>query len=150
MHMPAVTNYTRRYVDDCRARVDAQLAKYRALVSAARDLATPEVSPLELAFGEFYPVFFNNQVVALDGYFAHRLRGTEGDEGNPADEVRVLAASILENDDRMLAETTRKFDVSKTVLHHNVGDPIALDEQDFSALAAAFFAEIEKRYVGGA
>lgn len=145
--MPAVTNYTQQYVDDCRARVDAQLAKYRALVSAARDLATPEVSPLELAFGEFFPVFFNNQVVVLDGYFAHRPRGAEGTHGNPLDEVRVLAASILENDDRMLAETSMGSDVAKTVLRHDIGDPIALDEQDFTALAAAFFAEVEKRYV---
>jgi len=145
--MLAVKNYTQQYVDGCRARVDAQLAKYRALVAAARDLATHEVSPLELAFGEFYPVFFNNQVVVLDSYFTHRLRAAEGKDGNPVNEVRVLASSILENDDRMLAETTIKFDVSKTVLHHDVGDPIALDEQDFTALAAAFFAEIEKRYV---
>jgi hypothetical protein len=144
--MLAVKNYTREYIDECRTRVDAQLARYRALVAAARDLATHEVSPLERAFGEFYPVFFNNQVVVLDAYFANRLRAAEGKDGNPANEVRVIAASVLAGDDRMRVDPTIGFDVAKTVLHLGVGDPIALDEQDFTALAAAFFAEIEKRY----
>jgi len=145
--MLAVKTYSRDYVDQCRARVESQLARYRALVSAARDLATPEVSPLERAFGEFYPVFFNTQVVVLDGYFANRLRAAEGKDGNPANEVRVIAASVLGGDDRMLADPTIRFDVAKTVLHLAPGDPVALDEQDFVALAAAFFAEIDKRYV---
>jgi hypothetical protein len=144
--MLAVKNYTREYIDECRTRVNAQLARYRALVAAARDLATPEVSPLERAFGEFYPVFFNNQVVVLDAYFSNRLRAAEGKDGNPANEVRVIAASVLAGDDRMRVDPTIGFDVAKTVLHLGVGDPIALDEQDFTALAAAFFAEIEKRY----
>jgi len=144
--MLAVKNYTQEYVDECRARVDERLAKYRALASAARDLAGPEVGPLERAFGEFYPVFFATQVVVLDGCFANRLRAAEGKDGNPANEVRVIAASVL-GGDRMLADPTIRFDVAKTVLHLAEGDSIALDEQDFTALASAFFAEIEKRYV---
>ena len=145
--MLAVKNYTQEYVDECRARVDERLAKYRTLASAARDLAGPEVGPLERAFGEFYPVFFATQVVVLDGCFANRLRAAEGKDGNPANEVRVIAASVLGGDDRMLADPTIRFDVAKTVLHLAPGDPVALDEQDFVALAAAFFAEIDKRYV---
>ena len=144
--MLAVKNYTQEYVDECRARVDERLAKYRTLASAARDLAGPEVGPLERAFGEFYPVFFATQVVVLDGCFANRLRAAEGKDGNPANEVRVIAASVL-GGDRMLADSTIRFDVAKTVLHLAEGDAIALDEQDFTALASAFFAEIEKRYV---
>jgi len=144
--MLAVKNYTQEYVDECRARVDERLAKYRTLASAARDLAGPEVGPLERAFGEFYPVFFATQVVVLDGCFANRLRAAEGKDGNPANEVRVIAASVL-GGDRMLADPTIRFDVAKTVLHLAEGDAIALDEQDFTALASAFFAEIEKRYV---
>ena len=144
--MLAVKTYSRDYVDQCRARVESQLARYRALVSAARDLATDQVSPLERAFGEFYPVFFNTQVVVLDGYFANRLRAAEGKDGNPANEVRVLTASILENGGILAADSTIALKPESSVLGLEVGDPVVVTEEKFMHLAFAYFSEIEARY----
>ena len=132
--MLGVKNYPQTYIDSCRARVDAQAATYRDLVAAGD---VPK---------SFESVFFNNMVVVLDSYFTHRLRGVEGKDGNPLNEVRVLANSMLENNDTMAADSTIKMDPATSVLGYKVGDPIRVTEQDFARLAEAFFAGIESKF----
>jgi hypothetical protein len=77
----------------------------------------------------------------------HRARGLEKKDGNPLNEVRILCNSMMNNNDLMCADKTIKFDPAKSVLKYRVGDEIKLNEADFVRLAAAFFAEIESKYL---
>jgi hypothetical protein len=135
--MLSVSKYDQEYVDQCRTRLDVALAKYRALVKTAK----------KPAVDAFEPEFFANLVVVLDTSFVHRLRGKEGKDGNPLNEVRVLCTSLLQNGGEMLADSTIKMKPATSVLKYEVGDQIALTEEDFVAISKAFFAEIESKYV---
>ena len=129
--MLGMKTYPQDYIDACRARVDAQLAAYRA--AAVKD------SAVEAAF-------FNNMVIVLDSYFTHRLRGVEGKDGNPLNEVRVLASSMMQGGEKLVKDTQIKLDPATSVLGLEVGATIALTEADFVALSKAFFAELEARF----
>jgi hypothetical protein len=128
--MLGVSTYPQEYIDSCRAAVQAQLAAYE------------QVRGTEA----FEPLFLGHMVLALDHYFCHRLRGREGKDGNPANEVRVLCASIMEGGGRLVADKTIKLKAATSLLHHEVGDEITLTVDDFRLLADGFFAEIEARY----
>jgi hypothetical protein len=137
--MLAVSSYPQEYIDDCRARVDAQLAAYRDLAAAAGNGAGS-------ALAAFAPHVFNNMVLVLDQLFVHRVRKQEGKDGNPLNEVRVLCASLMGNGGVMAADRTIRLTPEASVLHLAPGDAIALGEEDFRRLADAFFDELEKRY----
>jgi len=129
--MLGMKTYPQDYIDACRARVDAQLAAYRAAV--VKDSAVEAV-------------FFNNMVIVLDSYFTHRLRGVEGKDGNPLNEVRVLASSMMQGGEKLVKDTQIKLDPETSVLGLEVGATIALTEADFVALSKAFFAELETKF----
>jgi hypothetical protein len=129
--MLCVNTYPRAYIDGCKARIDRQLKAYEALGAA---------SPA------FEADFLANLVLVLEISFLHRTRGLEKKDGNPANEVRVLADSILTNGGRMGSDKTVKFDPAKTVLGLKEGDPITLDPPAFRRLSDAYFAEIEKKF----
>ena len=134
-------SYPREYIKACRTRVDAQLRSFKALSRAAGK--DPKAAS---ALESFEPAFFNNLVVVLDASFVHRLRGVEGKDGNPLNEVRVLGASIMENGEVMGADPTIKMDPAKSVLGYKVGDKIRVHQAEFARLADAFFAELEKKF----
>ncbi|MET0692813.1 MAG: hypothetical protein ABWX96_21655 [Propionibacteriaceae bacterium] len=138
-----MSTYPQDYIDTCRARVDAQVGAFRALADAVA--AQPNGKATE-ALAALEPAFYNNQVLVLDSYFQHRGRALEGKDGNPINEVRVLCQSILANGDVMTVDKTIKLNPATSVLGHQVGDPIALSEDDFVALSRAYFAEIESRF----
>jgi hypothetical protein len=85
-------------------------------------------------------------VLALDRYFVHRARALEKKDGNPLN-VRILCNSMMNNNNRMCADKTIKFDPAKSVLKYRIGDEIKLKEADFVRLSSAFFAEIERKYL---
>jgi hypothetical protein len=143
--MLAVNHYDRAFVDACRGRIDTQVAAYRGLIAAAKDGGGAS-SQLDAAIATFEPLFFNNMVLALDDSFLHRSRNLEGKDGNPLNEVRILCHSLLNNDGVMAADKQIKMNPASSILHHEVGDEIALDEADFVTLAKAFFAEIEQKF----
>lgn len=128
--MLGVSRYPQEYIDGCRAAVQAQLAAYEQVRGT----------------DAFEPLFFNHMVLALDHYFCHRLRGREGKDGNPLNEVRVLCTSIMEGGGRLVADKTIKLKAETSLLHLEVGDEIKLSADDFRLLADAFLAEIEARY----
>jgi len=87
----------------------------------------------------------------------HRLRGVEGKDGNPMNEVRVLSNSMLQNQDVLstsyamsmaasLGDASIKFSPEKTVLHKQLGDEIRLTEPEFLRLSEAFFEVLECRF----
>jgi len=81
--MLAVNHYPREYIDECRARVNLQLATYRGLATAARNQVGVIEGPLHSAIEFFEPVFLNNTVLFLDSHFVHRTRAKEEKDGNP-------------------------------------------------------------------
>lgn len=134
--MLGMRNYTQDYVDAHRKRVDADLVAYRAATAAGGE-----------ALADFEPVFFNNMVLALEASFVHRLRVVEGKDGNPLNEVRALATSLLENGGVLAVEKSMRLKPETSVLGLQAGDQIAIDETSFVKLADAFFTEVEKRFV---
>jgi hypothetical protein len=75
--------------------------------------------------------------------FMHRLRTTEGKDGNPLNEMRVVCSPLMLNDgvpaaDRGIAPTPQR-----SILGYAPGDRIALTEPSLLCLAGACFAEIE-------
>jgi hypothetical protein len=135
--MLGVKTYTKQYIDDCRAKIEADLAAYRALAATSNGPALVK----------FETRYFNCMVLVLEMMFVHRLRMVEGKDGNALNEVRVLADSILANGGVMGTDKTIKLVPAKSVLKYEVGDPIQLTEEAFVRLFRAFFAELDAKFV---
>ena len=141
--MLGMKKYPKDYIAACRARVEADLRAYRNAVGRSPS-------------GEFEARFFNDQVLLLDYMFVHRLTGSEGKDGNPLNEVRVLCNSLLLNRGKVQvdrlpgwpnsASSGMSLPPEKSVLKLEVGDEVRLREADFARLYKAFFAELEKRF----
>lgn len=52
---------------------------------------------------------FNNLILVLEQCFVHRMRGNESKDGNPLNEVWMLADSILTNHAVLAADKTVKY-----------------------------------------
>jgi hypothetical protein len=148
--MLGVSSYPQDYIDYCRESVRRQVAAYEDLMAAARGAASGDAAGVEGAIEAFEPRFFNNMVLVLDACFVHRLRKTEGKDGNPLSEVRVLCASLLTNDGVLGKDSQIKLKPETSVLGLSVGDEIRIAHDDFVRLADAFFSELEARFVEAA
>ena len=144
--MLCMNSYPRDFVDECRARVDAHVAAYTKLAAAANGNGTAD-GPLAAAVDALEPVFFNNLLLALDGYFTHRSRTLEKKDGNPLNEVRVMCASMMLHGDVMTEDRGIKLSPVKSVLGIPFGERIALGEDAFARISSAFFAELESKFV---
>jgi hypothetical protein len=136
--MLGVSSYSPAYIAERRAQLRAHVGAFRDLAGAAS---------VDGAVGAFEPLFFNDLVVVLDASFVHRLRGKEGKDGNPLNEVRMLADSILRNGGALAGDKTIKYTPETSVLGLELGAAIALDEEQFERLADAFFAELERKFI---
>ena len=130
------TSYPKDYVESTRARVARQLKIFDALAKGSK---AGDVDSLEAAFCE-------SMVLGLELAFVHRVRRAEGKDGNPLNEVRLLAASLLEHDGIMSEDSTIKYVAAKSVTGIAMGDKIALDRATLARLAEAFFTQIEAKY----
>ena len=140
--MLAVKTYAQDYIDACRSRMEAQLAAYTDLVTAAGS----GKAATRAAVDAFEPRFFDNLTLVLDASFVHRTHALEGKDGNPLNEVRMLCSSLLTNDGVLAADKTIRYTPETSVLKLRVGDEIRLDEKQFLLLFEAFFAELERRF----
>jgi hypothetical protein len=129
------SSYSLDFIMACRKRAERQLKLYDALAGKAGKEANA-----------FAPEFFNTMVLALDHSFMHRLRGKEGKDGNPLNEVRMLAASLLENDGVMTKDNTIKYDAARSITGIAIGERIVIDRRQFEALADGFFDAIAERF----
>ncbi len=129
-----------------RCRTTADVVSVVELESKAGEIPGSKGSQLESAIEAFEPVFFNNMVLVLDGYFVHRSRTVERKHGNPLNEVRVLCDSVMSSGGIMAADKTIKMNPTTSVPGYQVGDEIQLREEDFLHLSNAFFAEIDRKF----
>jgi len=134
--MLGTKTYEKKYMDACQANITGQLKAYNELLAQTNGNA---VENFEL-------LFFNNLVVVLDAFFVHRLRGLEGKYGNPLNEVRVLANSILYNKSIMNEDNTIKMKPENSVRKLKLGHTIKFTQPQFTLLAKMFFEEIQKKY----
>jgi hypothetical protein len=139
-------NYTQEEIDQGKAALDQQLAAYGKLVKAASSMTDDKVRS---AVESFEARFFNNMTLVLDRYFVHRLPGAdyEGKDGNPLNEVRIVCDSLMNNNGIMRGDKQIKLTPERSVLKLNVGDPIRLTGAEFERLSAAFFAELQRRFL---
>jgi hypothetical protein len=130
-----------------KAALKQQLAAYKTLVKAVGSATTAKQT--EAAVESFEVLFFNNMTLVLDRYFVHRLSGVnyEGKDGNPLNEVRIVCDSLMNNNGMLRGDKQIKLTPERSVLKLNIGDPIKLTRAEFERLAAAFFAELERRFL---
>jgi hypothetical protein len=133
--MLAVTSYKRDYIEACRAGARAQMTSFRKLMREAPAAARA-----------FAPGYFVTQVLALDHFFLHRQRSFEGKAGGPLNELRMLCDSIKEADGLMTANSTIRYDPSRSVTGIELGQKIVLDASLYERLSEAVFDEIVAKY----
>lgn len=141
--MLGMKTYPKEYVSACKQRVDANLKAWRKQCGKSPD-------------PDFEARYFNDQVLLLDFMFVHRLAGVEGKDGNPLNEVRILANSLLLNGGILQVEklpgwpnsavSGLKLPQEKSVLGLKNGDAVKLTEADFLKLSKAYFAEIAAKF----
>jgi hypothetical protein len=138
-------DYTREELAQGKKAVRQQLAAYKKLVKAIDGGATdPTVAE---ALNEFEPLLFNNMTLVLDRYFVHRLRTSTGKNGNPVNEVELLADSLMNNGGKLRGNNVIKYKPEESVLKLELGDPIEISAPQFERLSKAFLAELEARFV---
>jgi hypothetical protein len=137
--------YTREELEHAQHAVRQQLAAYRKLVKAlggARD--DPKLAS---ALEAFEPLLCDNMTLVLDRYFVHRLRGVTGKDGNPLNEVELLADSLMNNGGELRGNNVVKYKPEESVLKLEIGEPIRMSATEFERLSEAFFAELEAKFV---
>ena len=134
--------YTQKELDDATAGISAQLDAYKALAAAVAGHPRARA-----ALEAFEPLFFNHLALALDRRFVHRLRSVTGKDGNPVNELELIAESLLNNDGVLRGNNVVKYVPDASVVGLAPGDEITLGEADFEALSQAFLAGIEARFV---
>src|SRR4030095_16744442 len=129
--MLCVNNYPKEYIGECRLRIEDLITSYRNLINTITKQDVHDEIRLNAAIESFESVFFNNMVMVLDSYFIHRSRVIEKKDGNPLNEVRMLCNSMMNNNNILTAESTIKFNPSKSILKFQLGDQISLTEEKF-------------------
>lgn len=141
-------SYTQDEIDGARSALDGQLAAYRDLVRA---LEGGDAGPDARAAREAFEThFFANLTLALDRYFVHRIRPVTGKDGNPLNEVELIAESLMTNGGVLQTSKVIKYVPAEAVLGLEPGARIQLTADDFTRLAAAFFGELERRFLEAA
>jgi len=136
--MRSAEPYPIGHVDAVRADFAAQLQSYRDLVAAASKASGMSLVRIDAALAAFEPGYFNSLLVALDARFAGRNHGG----GGPPDEVRLLVDSLTRNRGVMLHDPAAAYDPATSVLKIDPGDRIALNADDFEAVAEAFLRQM--------
>jgi hypothetical protein len=138
-------DYTQEELDQATSAIRQQLAAYKKLVKALD--GTGEDPQVAAALESFEPLLFNNMTLVLDRYFVHRLRMTTGKDGNPINEVELLADSLMNNGGRLRGNNVIKYKPEESVLKLEPGDEIEIDAAQFERLSKAFLAELDARFV---
>ena len=138
-------DYTQEEFDQCKATIDQQIAAYKALVKAVGGASADK--KISAALVAFEVRFFNNMVLVLDRFFVHRIRPVAGKDGNPLNEVELLAESLINNNGMLRSSTVIKLIPDQSVLKLHPGDPIRVTQKDFERLSAAFLTDLEAKFL---
>lgn len=120
------TGYDRNYVSACRESIGAAVEELRRVGAGSAG--------------------WIQLVVALDRWFALRNPKVEGRDGNPVNEVRVLAESVVEHGAVMTVPKGIKLRAEGSVLGFEEGEELSLDGDAFELLFDAFLAEVEGKF----
>src|SRR6266536_1318828 len=66
---------------------------------------------------------------------------------NPLNEVRIICDSLMNNSGVLRGDKQIKLTPERSIVKLHIGDPIRLTEEEFERLSAAFFAELERRFL---
>ena len=135
-------SFTQDEIDHAKELLAQQVAAYKTLAEAA---GTDKKATA--ALDTFEPLFFNNLALALDRYFVHRVRPVTGKDGNPLNELEMVVESLMNNNGQMAASKVIKMVPDQSILKLQVGDSIALTLDQFERLCAAFFEELQRKFV---
>ncbi|MDR0922272.1 MAG: hypothetical protein LBM95_07820 [Lactobacillales bacterium] len=126
MAMWATKSYPTSYVEKIQKHFEQQLSEFQTFSTDKKLEAT----------------FFENATIALEYAFVHRMRTVEGKNGNPLNELRMLAQSFLANDGIFTEDTLYKYAAEKSVLGYRYGEVIQLSAEDFELLLRRVIEEI--------
>jgi hypothetical protein len=142
--MPDLAKPSRPSIEAIRAEFAGYVQAYRDLLAAASKASGASLMRIDGAFAAFEPGYFNNLLVALAARFANRRPGGEDDGGGAIAEVRLVVASLIDHGGVMTAGKSAAYSPGTSVLRIDTGDRIALNADDFEAIAAAYIGETEK------
>jgi hypothetical protein len=140
-------DYTKEELKRAKEVVNEQLVSFEAVASSLG--SSRSGSKAGKALDELEGVVFNNMVLALDRFFVHRLRSVTGKDGNPLNELEMLADSLMNNGGVLHNPFANviKYVPEDSVLKLKIGDPIRLSATEFEQLANAVFADLKRKYV---
>jgi hypothetical protein len=130
------SGYPAAQVAACRAEFAALALTWRAVAGRSDAGARAEAEAQ----------MFGQMVVALDGWFVHRLRGVEGKDGNALNEVRLLALGMTEHGGYFPSDHVIRWKPEASVTGYRAGDRIVLSEAVFSRLACVFLDGIAAKF----
>ena len=122
--------------------VDGELAAYRRLAGAVNGNAAAAA-----ALAELEAPFFNSLMLALDRFFVHRIRPVTGKDGNPLNEVELLAEGLIRHGGVLRESRVLKLVPEDSVSQIGYGERIELTADGFERVAGAFFSELRARFV---
>jgi hypothetical protein len=76
----------------------------------------------------------------------HRVRLVTDKDTNPLNEVELRVESLLNNDGVFAASGVVRYQPEKAVVGLKAGGPMALTQDRYARLAAAFLDEIEAKF----
>ena len=130
------STYPATQIAACRAEMAELCATWRAIAARSEPKARSEAEAQ----------VFNQMAVALEGWFVHRLRGLEGKDGNPLNEVRLLALGVTTNGGYFPSDATITWRPEASVTGYRAGDRIALSEAVFLRLTTAYLDAIAAKF----
>jgi len=137
-------DYTPEELASAQRAVKQQLSAYKKLADAVEKTSDRQAAK---ALEALEPVLFNNMALALDRYFVHRLRSVTGKDGNPINELELVADSLMNNDGVLRGINVIKYVPEDSVLKLDLGAEIKLSAAQFQRFSKAFFADLEAKYV---
>jgi hypothetical protein len=130
------STYPTAQIAACRAEMAELCATWRAIAARSEPKARAEAEVQ----------VFNQMAVALEGWFIHRLGGVEGKDGNPLNEVRLLAQGVTSNGGYFPSDNAIKWRPEASVTGYRAGDKIALSEAIFARLTEAYLDAVSAKF----